>query len=225
MKKTQFIFGALMTLAVGAAVIFAASWVKQRSKIVRLGDENARLVGENERLRKNLARTRGGDGPQISRSLFAERETATTDIEEPARVAPVASSNHARAPESGTNGLAMKGVEAHTVPEGLVAVMRFKQVRSGQPENLALVARLPPDAEAIILKLTPADSTMCSDVVERISENGKFAVFQGVPNEDAEDIAFSLLVSAPVTADVRGTHGIGMFQLKIGAEGASTSAY
>ena len=54
-----------------------------------------------------------------------------------------------------------------------------------------------------------------TDVAKRVTEDGKFAVFQGIA-QNAETLEVSLSVSGSAVADVRGTAGIGPFDLDIG---------
>ena len=53
-----------------------------------------------------------------------------------------------------------------------------------------------------------------------MSEDGKFAIFQGTPAETGE-VAFDLTVSGASTADVRGTCGIHPFKLELAPGGAN----
>ena len=234
----------LMLIAVVVAIALLAARWRQLPELDRLRDENAGLLKQNERLQKDLTRRRAESPRQGSETVSAEQapasggpdqpvpataigqdQTAPAQEAEPEEPASTASANPAPPPEAMTGAapvrLTLAGTEAEQVQTGLAATIRFKPDRTGPLGELALVVRVRPNGDAKILGLKPGESTMYTNITGGVSENGSIAVFQGIPQEGIEDIRFSLSVSGPATADVRGTCGIEPFQLKIGTEGLS----
>jgi len=119
------------------------------------------------------------------------------------------------APLPKTTGLQFEGTQVAPVAGGLQATMRFSPTQEDPPGIVAVVVRLPRDSETRILDLNAAGSMQFSDITKRVSEDGKFAVFQGTA-QDAASFEFALSVSGSTVADVRGTAGVGPFDLEIG---------
>ncbi len=119
-------------------------------------------------------------------------------------------------------GLALSGTHVVPVEGGLKVSMRFNPTIAQPMGLVAIVVRLPVDGPSRILDLQPQGASKFADVSARVAENGKFAVFQGTP-EAVEALEFALSVSEPTVADVRGTTGIGEFDLAISATGAKAT--
>ncbi|MBA4386614.1 MAG: hypothetical protein C0404_01455 [Verrucomicrobia bacterium] len=129
----------------------------------------------------------------------------------PAHVAP-GTDSPATSPQPGK--LTLAGTAVKQTRNGLAATIRFSAGPATQPESLSLIVRLPRTGNARILDLASDDSVKYSGIGKRVSEDGKFAIFQGTP-EPLSSAQFLLEVSGPTTADIRGTCGIEPFQLGI----------
>ena len=126
------------------------------------------------------------------------------------------------APPPKESGLALVGTHVAPIDGGLRTTLQFNPSTTDPIGLVAIVVRLPADGDARILDLNPAGTMKFSDVAQRVSDDGKFAVFQGTP-ESIAAIEFALSVSGPAVADVRGTSGIGAFDLKVGPTGADVT--
>ena len=124
------------------------------------------------------------------------------------------------APEA--NGLALAGTETHPIPGGIETTMRFAARKPGPLGLVALAVRLPKNVDARILSLAPFGPAAFADFSKQISEDGRFAFFQGTLGEET-NVQFALSVSGPAVANVRGTSGIGAFQLSIQPTKASVT--
>ena len=98
--------------------------------------------------------------------------------------------------------------------QGLHVRLVFESTEQELPEIVALVVRLPSAVDAEIYALQAADNASFSNVKARVDASGKFAVFQGTP-ADLHALQFELIVTAPVTATIRGSKGIRAFELDI----------
>jgi hypothetical protein len=200
------------------AVLFAAWW-KQRADLSRIRGDYGRLREQNEGLQQDLTQARAEPGRSAAAHAQVQPQASKGhDAQEP-RPGAAALQPKAHPPAPEPNRLALAGAEVNPIPNGLVTTMRFSASKAGPLGILALVIRLPRDGDATILDLAPVGSTTYADVAKRVSEDGKFAVFQGTMGE-ATDAQFALSVSGPATADVRGTCGIEPFQLDIQPTGA-----
>lgn len=118
------------------------------------------------------------------------------------------------------NRLVVSNISVKSVGDALETHMNFNTADKTTPqEQLALVVRLPRVSEAKILSLEPDDPALFTNVQQRVSENGKFAIFMGTATTGT-GIAFKLSLSGSETADVRGSCGIKPFLLKVDASGA-----
>lgn len=125
------------------------------------------------------------------------------------------------APRPRADGLALAGTHVVPAEGGLRATMKFTPTSSEPLGIIDLVIRLPRDQEARMLGLVAQGEARFSDVAQRVSEDGKFAIFHG-QLESGGAVEFALTVSGETVADVRGTAGIGPFDFVIGASGTST---
>ena len=89
-------------------------------------------------------------------------------------------------------------------------------VKSTKPRMglVAMSVRIPSDVDATIQSLTPVNTTLFSDSEITVSENGRFAFFQGTA-ENPNDVEIALSVSSAVRAFIKGTAGINAMQLDI----------
>jgi len=126
------------------------------------------------------------------------------------------------APAPRESGLTLAGTHVAPIEGGLSATMQFNPATTDPLGLVAIVVRLPRNGESRILELAPVGSMKFKDVAARVSEDGKFAVFEGTP-ESVAAIEFALSVSGPAVADVRGTTGIGAFDLSVGPTGATAT--
>lgn len=118
------------------------------------------------------------------------------------------------------NRLCISDVGVKKVADGMEANMTFNTADKTTPqEQFALVVRLPRLSDARIVRLEPANAALYSNVQQRVSENGKFAIFMGTATTGT-GISFNLTLSGAETADVRGSCGIKPFLLKVDASGA-----
>lgn len=222
----------IMAVVIALGVLaLAGAWWREHVRA-------ARLVEENERLRAAAPEAPAGARSEaIAAAPAAESVSALESPPETAALpddAPVAESAAPAAPDTvltpvgfarppRDSGLALAGTHAAPIEGGIRATMQFNPSTTENLGAVALVVRVPPDGEGRILAFGPAGSVRFAQVAARISENGKFAVFQGTP-ESVAALEFTLSVSAPVVADVRGTTGIGAFDLVIDGSGAQARA-
>lgn len=121
-------------------------------------------------------------------------------------------------------GIAISEASSRPVADGVVATMKFNSTSNAPMEEFALVVRLPKLSEARILNLEPADPSHFTDGSTQVQPNGKFAIFRGT-GKITGSTAFNLALSAPETADVRGTGGMKPFLLKIDSSSATIADY
>jgi hypothetical protein len=117
-------------------------------------------------------------------------------------------------PKPTENPLQLAQVNVGVVSEGLVATLQFNPTTDEPLDVFALVVRLPRESSARILALDAVDAARYRDIAKRISDDGKFAVFNAEPLT-VKPLTLQLHVSEPVRADVRGTSGIEPFELMI----------
>lgn len=223
---TQIIF------AVAAALVVAGLWMQRNlsSKLIEtntlLQQQNAALQKELEGLRSTPAAatpvTPVAPGPEAA---IPPAVPATPAIAAPPATPPNPADNKilmlggmATPPRS--DGMKLAGVHAIPTDGGIRATMTFNSTTADPIGVVAVVIRLPHDAEGRILKFEPSSGAAFSDIIGRITEDGKFAVFQGKLGK-AESVEFALTVSGPAVADVRGTSGVGPLKLRVTPTGAS----
>lgn len=123
-------------------------------------------------------------------------------------------------PKPRWDGLSLVGTHVVAAPDGLKTTMRFNPTTMEPLGVVDIVVRIDGDAAARILDFEATGPARFSKAVKRVAENGKFAVFHGTL-ESADAVEFSLSVSGDAVADVRGTTGIGAFDLVIKSVGAT----
>lgn len=223
----------LPAVAVAVALAVAALWMRQ-SAADAAREEVARLAAQNESLQQQLAAARkqaaepaapvGTAGPEVGTSAGTPPETAAPAT--PPAAAPSKPAEElvltptGNAPPPRSEGLMLAGTHAVPMEGGIRATMSFSPTSTNPLGIVAVVVRLPRDGESRILQFGPSAAALFGDVVSRVSEDGKFAVFQGTAQKlDALELA--LAVSGAAVADVRGTCGIGPLKLDVKSTGAT----
>ena len=156
----------------------------------------------------------------------ASAETNSGPVEIPVPAEPVASTPAqvmtptGMAPAPAAKGLVLAGTHATPIAGGLRASMRFNPTTTEPIGLVTVVVRVPKAGDARILDIEPLGNMVYGDVAKRVSEDGKFAIYQGTP-QSVSALEFGLSVSGDTVADVRGTAGIGPFDLTINGSGAT----
>lgn len=221
----------LPLLLAGCVLLLLGAWWKQRSEVTRIRQENDRLQEQFRQLKHQVGEAEAA----IEHHPSAQPETAraeslgapTADATEPVEPSPPPAPPAPRlvriasgmAPEPRSSGLTLAGTHVTPVEGGLQTALSFNPTDTEPLGIIAIVVRLPIDGESQILGLAPAGSVTYADVMQRVSEDGKFAVFQGTA-QNSGPVEFALSVTRPAVADVRGTAGIGPFDLRIDEHGA-----
>ena len=204
-----------MSLAVvGLAVVIVALW-KQQADLARIRRDFGRLQEQDEGLRRDLKQAGVEPGRPVVTGAQGQG-SAAPEAHQGAAVPQVA----AHLPVPGANRLVLAGTAVQAIPGGLVATLKYSPSKAGPFGQVALAARLPRNAEARILDVGPVGPATYADDSKTVSEDGKFAFFQGMLGAET-NVQFSLSVSGPVTVDVHGARGIGAFQLDIQPTGAA----
>ena len=170
----------------------------------QLAEQNVVLQEALKAAEEKIADFQGGD----------IRPSSPEQTEEPARPTP-----KPKPPEPET--LLLRSPSVTKASDGLAVRLTFDSSTAEMPDLVALVVRIPNSSGALITDLGPVAGSEFSNVKGRIDASGKFAVFQGTPNE-LEVLDFQLMVTAPVTATVRGSKGIRPFEIEIDPDGATT---
>ncbi len=203
------------------ALVAGLVWLTQHRASTRAATERAALQQENEAMRAELARLRAAAAPVDVATTT--QETAAVAVAEAPVKAPAGPMTvptpTGDAPPPRFDGLQLAGTHVVPVPDGLKVTLRFTATTPDPLGVVAVVVRLPRDGDARILDLGQAGGDVMGKLFKRVSEDGKFVVFQGTA-EAVSALEFGLTVSGPVTADVRGTCGIGPLSLGITAQGA-----
>jgi hypothetical protein len=219
-------------LVVGLVVLSAMLW-RQRAALSRMEKENKLLLEKGQALQHGRvpanALSEPAESGQAENSAVAPAPTepapsaqASQSVARPEPSEDLVPTPTGLAPAPRSSGLALAGTRVAPIEGGLRATMQFNPTTSEPLGIVAVVVRLPRNSESRIIGLEPADSAKYSDVSKRIAEDGKFAIFQGTL-ESVSSIELALSVSGEVTADVRGTCGIGPFDLSVGPSGTSVS--
>ncbi len=199
----------IRALTVVGVTLLLVSWLIQQNYFSRVRRDYASLQAENAKLQRDLIQARAEVVSPVAAHAKMPPPAGAQAITRPA-------------PAPDATGLALAGTETHTIPGGIETSMRFTPRKSGPLGLVALAVRLPKNVDARILGLAPAGSAVFADASKQISEDGRFAFFQGTLGEEA-NVQFTLAVSGPATANLRGTSGIGAFQLSIQPTTASVT--
>ncbi|MBU4461196.1 MAG: hypothetical protein KJ579_11555 [Verrucomicrobia bacterium] len=201
----------LQSILIVSVAVLAFAWWRQRQELMDVRTANERLAraGESGTPRPGSG-TAGTPSPAPAAPLAAA--SAPSQVLTPAGMA--------SAPR--TDGLVLDRTRVASDATGLHATMRFRATTTDPLGNVSVVVRLPRNSEGRILDLGPANGAAFASAMKQISEDGRFAVYQGTADR-MDAVEFALSVSAAVTADVRGTCGIGPFDLAISADKAAAS--
>lgn len=203
-RSVRNVVSALLVLAV--LLLLAMQW-KQKAALQRI--EN-----ENEQLRQKLSVT---SIPAVEEAREVPEVVVPPVAAEPVVEMVTTPTGVAAAPRA--SGMALADIQTTLVEGGIQATVTFAPTDDQPLGVVAVVVRLPGDRDGRILGLELRGVSDLADTSARISEDGKFAVFHGVANQ-VENLKAVLTVSDPVTADFRGTSGIGPYDLIIEADGA-----
>lgn len=112
------------------------------------------------------------------------------------------------------NRLVYTGTEVNQTATGLVATLRFKASKKGPLGLVGMSVRLPGSTEAALQSIRPAGSASYEESESTVSENGRFAFFQGTAGDESE-VQIALGISSPARVYIKGNRGIGFFLLDI----------
>ena len=215
----------LLAILIAVSLGITIYALRQRSEARRLKHETERLE-EQIRAQSNAPAVRPDTTTPDVSSPNTQPMPATQPVETAAPAAPpkpqMVLTPTGMAPAPGWTGLTLAGTHVAPVEGGLKTTMQFNPTTTDPLGIVAVVIRLPRDSESRIIGFEASDRESYSDVAEQISPDGKFAVFQGTQSE-AKSLEFSLTVSGDAVADVRGTVGIGPFDLRISGTGATVT--
>ena len=189
----------------GIAVLLAALW-KQQADLARIRQDLGRLQEQNDGLRKDLKQA----GVEPGQAAAAGGQGQGSAAQEASAAHPVA----ARPPAPEANKLVLAGTEVQAIPGGLAATLKYTTSKAGPLGQVGLAVRLSRNVEARILDLAPVGPATYSDDSKTVSEDGKFAFFQGTLGEET-NVQFTLSVSEPATVEIRGARGVGVLKLDI----------
>jgi hypothetical protein len=240
-----------MTLAVasGVGALLVLALMHQQSEITRLRNANAKLEAENGSLTVDAsiestgkALVRKSVSPHVSEQAMqrtlSPRRTLAGSASESSTTAAQMSENipKTKGPKpwhgevltvnkpASEPGIGVSDASARPVADGVVATIKFNSASNAPLEEFALVVRLPKTSDARILNLEPTDPSYFTDASTQVQPNGKFAIFKGT-SKTTGSTSFNLALSAPETADVRGTSGMKPFLLKIDSSSATIQDY
>jgi hypothetical protein len=209
-------------------VVALVGWLWQQGETLK------KIQRENEQLRQKIAPVTttatdsSNDMPRGSeKSSTTPQETLSERTESEATpshpkndpVAELVATPTGAASAPRNSGMVLADIQSSAVEGGIEATVKFSPTSNDPLGVVAVVVRLPEDRDGRILALRLVGASGLTDVSSRISDDGKFAVFNGTANQ-VEDLNVVLTVSDPVTADFRGTSGIGPYDLLIEANGA-----
>lgn len=194
----------LAIAGVGLMLLLLLLW-KQQATLNQLKDDNRRLQEQNLGLLNNSLL------PQPVATNPAIAPPAPPSEPVPPESTPAID---AHAPQPEKNRLVLSGVDVSQTTNGLVAIMKFKPSKSGPLGLVAMSVRLPPNLNSTIQSLKPLGPAQYTESESTVSEDGRFAFFQGTLG-DEPDVQIALGVSSAALAFVKGSCGIGGFQLNI----------
>jgi hypothetical protein len=210
----------VVAFLVVALLMFAAFW-RQRSDVKQLEREYEHLAERNRAL-ETLLRQSTGSGNAVTPGSSQDQGSGTPAAPRMAQgdgATPEAPGIPAAKSWEEPNQLALSSVSARQQDDRITATMVFKPTTTNAFGDVWVVVRLPRNSGVDVVDIAPGDSTQYTNVGKRVGEGGKFAIFQGRPMT-VNSMKFDVSVSGPVTADIRGTCGIGRFNLEISPAGA-----
>jgi len=221
-EKTNKSIPFLKFMVAGVMVVLVWAYWSQRQETHRMREEMAtlrlQLDGRDPAAQVDQA------GVRTAKALEADTEAERQSVSQAAEVGlsdadvlqNMVMTPTGMALEPRNDGLAL--VDTSSTPStggGIHTVLKFDPTISGPLGVIAVVVRLPKSGAARIVDLAPGGNMKYSEIFSRVSEDGKFGVFQ-IETESLEDFEITLTVTEPVVADVRGTCGIGPYDLTIG---------
>jgi len=225
-EKTNKTFLFFKFISAGTVIVLAWAYWNQRLETQRMREEMAQLQQQLDGRGAVAPSARTDD---ITGNAFeADTESESPPVNQPAEVdlseaevyQNMVMTPTGMAAEPRSDGLAL--VDTHTTVSdgvGIRTVLKFDPTVSDPLGVIAVVVRLPKSGAARVLDFSPGGNMKYSDIFSRVSEDGKFGVFQIVA-ESLENFEVMLTVTEPVVADIRGTCGIGPFDLTIGNDSA-----
>lgn len=123
-----------------------------------------------------------------------------------------APTSHAISPEK--NFLIFNGTDVTQTTNGLVATMHFKAGKTGPLGLVVMSVRIPSNIDTTIQTLKPVGAATYADSEWSVSENGRFAMFQGTLG-DEKDVAIALGLSGSAHAYIKGSCGIPPLELDV----------
>lgn len=188
----------------GIAILLLLLW-RQQSLLARLQSNNQELQKQNLALLDNSLAPQ----PAAPTTTIAPAAVPAPTKQKVVTTSPVP--HHAPADQ---NRLIYSGTDVQQTATGLVATIRFKPSKTGPLGLVLMSVRLPSNIDATIQSIQPVGSAKYEEGESNVSENGRFAVFQGTLG-DEKDIAIALGVSGAAQAFIKGSCGIPSMQLNI----------
>jgi type II secretory pathway pseudopilin PulG len=224
-----------IVLAIGIALMAFVLW-RQQANLTQVRQQMEKLALENAALQQQTqapatsAPGQPAEAAPLTETATPAAEAVATDaaVDEAEPAAPtqrreeLVATPTGPAPMPRSTGLMLAGTHAAPTEGGQRVTMKFTPTTTEPLGIIALVVRLPRDSASRILDLAPEGSMAFANVSKRISDDGKFAVYHGTP-ESIAAIEFALSVSGTAVADVRGTCGIGAFDLSFGPGGTTVT--
>ena len=123
-------------------------------------------------------------------------------------------------PPPDINRLIYTGTEVNQTATGLVATLRFKASKKGPLGLVGMSVKLPGPTDAVLQSIKPVGAASYEEGESTVSENGRFAFFQGTARDES-DVQIALGVSSPARVYIKGNRGIGFFLLDIQSTNAT----
>lgn len=221
-SRTALISGLVAALAVGGLLYQRDLAAREKTKRETVESELATLKarqadsGSSNAVAATVAQpaqvpTIPGAGPAV---LAMSNDTATAKPPTPAPPEKMLT-RYGMSDAPRQDGLQLAGVTAEATADGTLAQLSFKPTIQDALGLVAIVVRIPVDGDGRIVSLAPGPDSKFTEVATRVSEDGKFAVYQGQAGQ-MKSLDFRLQVSGSAVADVRGTTGIGAMKLRVG---------
>lgn len=195
-----------LALTVTLLIVAATLWRSQmesKDQLEALSVQNTRLQKELAAARNEIDHLSSGDSSKETKERLAAIRQTRTDQPQ----------------QEETENLTLQVPAVSQSDDGITVLLTFESSNSEPPASLALIMRIPFDANSRIITLKPADPSLYSDIKTHINERGTFAVVEGTPG-NLEALQFILTVSAPTKVTVQGTSGIKGFELQVSADQA-----
>jgi len=181
----------------GIAILLLLLW-RQQSELARLKADYSQLQGQNLAAQTSSSQPQQVPPPPAAPSKHNVIKTSPIPHPSP----------------TDKNRLVYSGTVVVQNTTGLVATLHFKSTKTGPLGLLLMSVRMPNDIDAAIQTIQPAGSANYEENESSVSENGRFATFQGILG-DEKDVAIALGVSGPTRVFVKGSCGIPAIQLDI----------